>query len=66
MAGSVEMNQETPLELWKRFTYVDNLPEDIGPFRKLLEGYSNIPPEEVDGLLLRTVGNGSVLYSRWK
>ncbi|KAL7893210.1 hypothetical protein HDV63DRAFT_387552 [Trichoderma sp. SZMC 28014] len=48
------MNRETLLERWKRFTYVENLPEDVGPFRKLLEEYSSIPPEEVDGLLLRT------------
>lgn len=60
------MNRETLLERWKRFTYVENLPEDVGPFRKLLEEYSSIPPEEVDGLLLRTVGNGLVPYSRWK
>lgn len=60
------MNQETLLERWKRFTYVDNLPENIGPFRKLLEEYSNIPPEEVDGLLLRTVRNSLIPYSRWK
>lgn len=66
MNGSVEMIQETLLERWKRFTYVDNLPEDIGPFRKLLEEYSSIQPEEVDGLLLKTVGNGLAPYSRRK
>ncbi|KAK1241030.1 hypothetical protein MKX08_001004 [Trichoderma sp. CBMAI-0020] len=54
MTGSGEMKHESALERWRRFTYVDNLPEDIGPFRKLLEEYSNIPPEAVDGLLLRT------------
>lgn len=66
MTGSVKMNHETALERWKRFTYVDNLPEDIGPFRKLLEEYSNIPPEQVDGLLLRTVSSALIHYFRWK
>lgn len=51
------MGQEAALDLWKRFAYVDDLPEDIGPFRTLLEKYSKVPPSEIDGLLLRTVGS---------
>lgn len=58
------MDQETALDRWKRFTYVDNLPEDIGLFRKLLEEYSNIPPEEIDDVLLRTVRSVFVRYFR--
>ncbi|PTB39092.1 uncharacterized protein TrAFT101_008107 [Trichoderma asperellum] len=48
------MDHEATLDRWKRFTYVDNLPEDISYFRNLLEKYSNIPPEDIDCLLLRT------------
>ncbi|PTB66649.1 hypothetical protein BBK36DRAFT_1117593 [Trichoderma citrinoviride] len=39
-------------ENWKQLTYVDELPEDIGPFRKLLEDYSKVPPNKVDEHLL--------------
>lgn len=66
ITGSLEMNHETALERWKRFTYVGRLSEDIGPFRKLLEEYSNISPEEVDGLLHRTVKSVLIRCSRWK
>ncbi|KAL7924621.1 hypothetical protein ACQKWADRAFT_271885 [Trichoderma austrokoningii] len=48
------MNHEMALEQWKRFAYVDNLPEGIDLFRKLLEEYSHIPPEDIDGLLRTT------------
>ncbi|KAM0258013.1 hypothetical protein ACHAQJ_004056 [Trichoderma viride] len=49
-----EMDHEAALDHWKRVTYVNDLPEEIGPFRKLLEEYSKVPPEEVGELLLKT------------
>ncbi|KAF9888755.1 hypothetical protein FE257_008330 [Aspergillus nanangensis] len=33
---------------WKAKSYDEELPDNIGPFRELLENYSKIPPEEVD------------------
>ncbi|KAJ5618751.1 porphobilinogen deaminase protein [Penicillium lagena] len=33
---------------WKAKNYMDDLPNDIGPFRELLENYSNISPENVN------------------
>ncbi|KAJ5765047.1 porphobilinogen deaminase protein [Penicillium odoratum] len=33
---------------WKARNYTEDLPDDIGPFRELLENYSNIPPEKVN------------------
>lgn len=56
------MNHETAPDRWKRFTYADNPPEEIGLFRKLLKEYSNISPQEVDGLLLRTVRDIGICY----
>lgn len=44
---------------WKKHTYIEKLPENITPFRELLEGYSKIPPAEVDALLLHTVSFAS-------
>ncbi|KAI5459043.1 hypothetical protein BGZ63DRAFT_361579 [Mariannaea sp. PMI_226] len=32
-------------------TYLQDLPDDIGPFRQLLEGYGNVAPSEVDAHL---------------
>lgn len=58
------MDHEATLDRWKRFTYVDNLPEDISYFRNLLEKYSNIPPEDIDCLLLRTVRRLLIHYFR--
>ncbi|KAL7932845.1 hypothetical protein V8C35DRAFT_305628 [Trichoderma chlorosporum] len=52
MSHFESMFQETALEHWKRFTYVDDLPEDIEPFRQLLKGYSKVPPNETDELLI--------------
>ncbi|KAL6872717.1 hypothetical protein J3F83DRAFT_730790 [Trichoderma novae-zelandiae] len=48
------MSREAALEHWKKLTYIDELPEPIGLFRKLLEEYSNVPPSEVNELLLNT------------
>ncbi|TFB00184.1 Methyltransferase trt5 [Trichoderma ghanense] len=48
------MSPESALENWKRLTYIDELPEDIVLFRKLLEDYSKVPPSEIDELLLNT------------
>lgn len=50
------MSREQALETWKKLAYIDEVPEDIGPFRKLLEEYSKVPPNEIDELLLNTVG----------
>lgn len=41
---------------WKAKNYTEDLPDDIGPFRELLENYSNIPPEKVDEHLHSIVG----------
>ena len=41
--------------LWRRFNYQDTLPENYDDFRKLLENYSNVPPEEVEAHLYRIV-----------
>ncbi|KAL6811465.1 hypothetical protein J3E69DRAFT_349697 [Trichoderma sp. SZMC 28015] len=49
-----QMHQETALDRWKRFTYVEDLPDELGPFRKLLEEYSKVPPNETDELLVST------------
>ena len=49
-------------ENWKQLTYVDELPEDIGPFRKLLEDYSKVPPNKVDEHLLNAVGIFHALF----
>ncbi|KAL7954169.1 hypothetical protein V8C34DRAFT_317513 [Trichoderma compactum] len=49
-----QMYHETALDRWKRFTYVDDLPDELGPFRKLLEEYSKVPPNETDELLVST------------
>jgi hypothetical protein len=62
MANLIEMDREAALDHWKRFTYVDDLPEDIDPFRKLLQEYSKVPPGEVDKLLLKTVSSVFFLY----
>ncbi|KAL6886127.1 hypothetical protein HDV57DRAFT_489776 [Trichoderma longibrachiatum] len=48
------MSREQALETWKKLAYIDEVPEDIGPFRKLLEEYSKVPPNEIDELLLNT------------
>ncbi|EHK17845.1 uncharacterized protein TRIVIDRAFT_44992 [Trichoderma virens Gv29-8] len=48
------MYHETALDRWKRFTYIDDLPEEISPFRELLEEYSKVPPGETDELLIKT------------
>jgi hypothetical protein len=41
---------------WKAKNYTEGLPDDIGPFRELLENYSNIPPEKVDEHLYSIAG----------
>ncbi len=38
-----------------KFTYQENLPEDYSEFRKLLETYSKIPPEEVEDHIYKIV-----------
>ncbi|KAL1844524.1 hypothetical protein VTK73DRAFT_2357 [Phialemonium thermophilum] len=40
---------------WKAQVYREELPEDVQPFRDLLQSYSKIPPEEVDDHLHRIV-----------
>jgi hypothetical protein len=57
------MSSESDLETWKKLTYIDELPQDIGLFRKLLEQYSRVPPNEIDELLFNTVGIAHVAYS---
>lgn len=52
-----QMYHEIALDRWKRFTYVDDLPDELGPFRKLLEEYSKVPPNETDELLVSTVSD---------
>ncbi|KAM6485673.1 hypothetical protein HDV62DRAFT_403067 [Trichoderma sp. SZMC 28011] len=49
-----QMHHETALDRWKRFTYVEDLPDELGPFRKLLEEYSKVPQNETDELLVST------------
>lgn len=52
------MTDQLPPEMaaaWKAQTYVEKLPEDIGPFRNLLETYSKIPSAEVDDHLYKIV-----------
>ncbi|KAK1767601.1 hypothetical protein QBC33DRAFT_569922 [Phialemonium atrogriseum] len=39
--------------LWKANTFLEELPDDIRPFRDLLETYSKIPPDEVDNHLYK-------------
>lgn len=41
---------------WKARNYTEDLPDDIGLFRELLENYSNIPPEMVNEHLYFIVG----------
>ncbi|KAL7807441.1 hypothetical protein V8C26DRAFT_423865 [Trichoderma gracile] len=48
------MSSESALETWKKLTYTDELPEDIALFRKLLEEYSRVTLNEIDGILLKT------------
>ncbi|KAL7942752.1 hypothetical protein V8C42DRAFT_331816 [Trichoderma barbatum] len=48
------MSREIDLNHWKRFTYVNNLPAEIGPFQKLLEEYSRVRSSEIDQLLIKT------------
>lgn len=42
---------------WKKFMYSDTLPEDYSDFRRLLETYSKIPPEDVEAHIYRIVGS---------
>ncbi|KAL6799725.1 hypothetical protein J3E68DRAFT_254399 [Trichoderma sp. SZMC 28012] len=49
-----QMHHEIALDRWKRFTYVEDLPDELGPFRKMLEEYSKVPPNETDELLVST------------
>lgn len=43
-------------------TYFEDLPDDISPFRELLEKYSNIPPEKVNEHLYAIV---CISYSKF-
>jgi hypothetical protein len=40
---------------WTKKAYIEELPEDIGDFRSLLQDYSKVPPEEVEPLLRSVV-----------
>ncbi|KAH8888584.1 hypothetical protein GQ53DRAFT_843515 [Thozetella sp. PMI_491] len=40
-------------EQWKTYSYQESLPADYRAFRKLLETYSEIPPEEVEAHLYK-------------
>lgn len=44
------------LARWRKHVYLQDLPADIGPARKLLEEYSRVPPDEVDNHIHRVVG----------
>lgn len=39
----------------KSTNYLSELPADIGPFKELLQGYSHIPPEEVESHIYKIV-----------
>lgn len=40
----------------QRWSFIPDLPPDIGGIRKLLEDYSKIPPSQVDEHLIEIVG----------
>lgn len=48
-----ENPKSDPAAVWKASTYLEKLPDDIQPFREVLETYSKIPPEEVDDRLYK-------------
>jgi hypothetical protein len=50
-----ENPKSDPAAVWKANTYLEKLPDDIQPFREVLETYSKIPPEEVDDRLYKIV-----------
>lgn len=50
-----ESPKSDPAAAWKANTYLEKLPDDIQPFRELLETYSKVPAEEVDDRLYKIV-----------
>jgi hypothetical protein len=50
-----EMEPDRIKAYWKKHAYVEELPDNIGPFKQLLQEYSKVPAGEVDELLRRTV-----------
>lgn len=48
----------------REWTYQEDLPEDIGPARHLLEVYSKIPFKEMDDHIRRVVSDSVVHLSR--
>ncbi|KAF7556973.1 hypothetical protein G7Z17_g1044 [Cylindrodendrum hubeiense] len=55
-------SSSTSSELWKVTMFQEKLPDDIQPFRNLLETYSNIPPDEVDDHLYRIRDKAWAVY----
>ncbi|EFY95250.1 S-adenosylmethionine-dependent methyltransferase family protein [Metarhizium robertsii] len=51
---AMETGPEKAKASWQEYAYVKDLPDDIAPFKELLQQYSKVPPDKVDELLLRT------------
>lgn len=56
---SEDIDSEMAKAYWKKHMYIEGLPDNIEAFRELLEGYSKVPPAEIDALLLQTVSFAS-------
>ncbi|KID95900.1 Methyltransferase type 11, partial [Metarhizium majus ARSEF 297] len=51
---AMETGPEKAKTPWQEYAYSKELPDDIAPFKELLQHYSKVPPDEVDALLVRT------------
>ncbi|KAG8406317.1 porphobilinogen deaminase [Metarhizium acridum] len=51
---AMETDPEKTKASWQEYVYIKELPDNIAPFKELLQQYSKVPPAEVDALLLRT------------
>ncbi|KAK8913479.1 Methyltransferase trt5 [Metarhizium anisopliae] len=51
---AMETDPEKAKAYWKEHVYVEELPDNIKPFKELLQEYSKMSPAEVDSLLHRT------------
>lgn len=52
---AMETGPEKAKASWQEYAYAKELPDDIAPFKQLLQQYSKVPPDKVDALLVRTV-----------
>ncbi|KFG83037.1 hypothetical protein MANI_021391 [Metarhizium anisopliae] len=51
---AMETGPEKAKASWQEYAYIKELPDDIAPFKELLQQYSKVPADKVDVLLIRT------------